>query len=787
MSKSANDIIYSNLISYQVLNNSNIGIGKINPSFKLDVNGDINFTSNLKLNGCNLPFSFYTNTNVIASNALFSYINNCNNYAYYQFLIDGSMRFPQTTSCDLICVGAGGNGGLGSYSGGGGAGEVIVYPNFNFNSNINYNIQVGLSSFNSNLRISKITSNNIDVIRARGGGDGYNSNIIINNYITNNIAGTNDYYYSFTTTGTSTITFDKSYTCDILVVGGGGAGAGGNLGVAPNDSLGGGGGAGGLVYVTDQILTSGVYTINVGRGGDPVGATPYVITTANNNGGNSSINGPNGFQLTAIGGGHAIGQSSAYNTSGNKIANAGGSGGGGARNANTGGATTQQTATTGLSSTFGYGNIGGNGTDNSIFGAGGGGGAGSAGQNGSTTKGGNGGDGMSINITGTATYYAGGGGGAAGATSSGGSGTGGLGGGGNAKTDPADDNLNQNGINGTGGGGGGTGNGGSYLKTAGSGGSGIVIIRFKNITNTSGSGGSGGGGSGGKSISTGGSIGTSLHPGYSNMTTGKDGTSIKGGDGGSATAGGGYVEGITSNSYLLGEGGKGASINGSTTTPARKTRYGEGGDGGGSSGGIGARGVVIIKYPLLLDTSSQTNIQTNQFELMNLNKLTNNVNITGNLILDGTFGIGSTTNPNFKIDTDGSVIAKDISGDGLIVKDVNATNLSTTNLTIGTIQVIDSSRNISGASLTIGSTSVIDSSRNIANVGSISGTSLSVEQLTLAGKQITNFNDIGVGFKSSGSSNIFTNSNIGIGTTNPLALLDVNGTIKSTVILLMEI
>jgi hypothetical protein len=172
MSKSSLDIIYSNLITYQVLNNCNIGIGKENPSFKLDVNGDINFTSGLKLNGCNLPFSFYTNTNVIASNAFFSYINNCNNFAYYQYLVDGLIRFPQTTSCDVICVGAGGNGGLGSFSGGGGAGEVIVYPNFNFNSNINYNIQVGLSSFNSNMRISRISSNNTDLIRARGGGDG---------------------------------------------------------------------------------------------------------------------------------------------------------------------------------------------------------------------------------------------------------------------------------------------------------------------------------------------------------------------------------------------------------------------------------------------------------------------------------------------------------------------------------------------------------------------------------------------------------------------------------------
>ena len=141
MSQSSSDIVFSNLITYQVLNNSNIGIGKANPSYKLDINGDINFTSNLKLNGCNLPFSIYSGTNITASNAFFSTSNNGSSFGYYQFLVDGSIRFPQTTSCDVICVGAGGNGGLDFYSGGGSAGEVIVYPNFSFSNNSNYNIQ----------------------------------------------------------------------------------------------------------------------------------------------------------------------------------------------------------------------------------------------------------------------------------------------------------------------------------------------------------------------------------------------------------------------------------------------------------------------------------------------------------------------------------------------------------------------------------------------------------------------------------------------------------------------
>lgn len=162
-------------------NNSNffinraVGIGNSNPTTALDVIGDINFTQNLKINNFIFPFSIYSNTNIIASNSTLSLITGTN-FGYYSFLTNGSISFPQATNCDILIVGAGGNGGEGAYAGGGGAGEVIYYSSYPFSAT-NYNIQVGQSSFNSNLRISQLTTNSSSIIKALGGGNGgYSSN-----------------------------------------------------------------------------------------------------------------------------------------------------------------------------------------------------------------------------------------------------------------------------------------------------------------------------------------------------------------------------------------------------------------------------------------------------------------------------------------------------------------------------------------------------------------------------------------------------------------------------------
>jgi hypothetical protein len=95
------------------------------------------------------------------------------------------------------------------------------------------------------------------------------------------------------------------------------------------------------------------------------------------------------------------------------------------------------------------------------------------GGNASSGKGGNGGNGIQSDISGVATWYGGGG---AGGSWNGAGGTGGLGGGGNAGGNSA--RSGSDGTPNTGGGGGGNGDAGG--STSGKGGSGIVIVRYKN-------------------------------------------------------------------------------------------------------------------------------------------------------------------------------------------------------------------------------------------------------------------------------------------------------------------
>jgi hypothetical protein len=234
--------------------------------------------------------------------------------------------------------------------------------------------------------------------------------------------------HTFTSSGTFTVTSPGSGAQLLVVAGGGGGGS----------YIGGGGGAGGLLYSANKSFNAQSYTVTIGAGG--VGSTRTVQGT---NGNNSIFD-----DFTAVGGGCGSAEGIA--------ARNGGSGGGG------GGFT--QPAGTGTS-----GQGFGGGTANNTN-AGGGGGASAVGQSstGSSIKGGNGGDGLAYAISGSSVYYAGGGGGAG---NPGGS-LGGLGGGGNGSdsNDLGSTNATQN----TGGGG-----GAAWLNQAKSGGSGIVIIRYK--------------------------------------------------------------------------------------------------------------------------------------------------------------------------------------------------------------------------------------------------------------------------------------------------------------------
>jgi hypothetical protein len=224
----------------------------------------------------------------------------------------------------------------------------------------------------------------------------------------------------------------QALSAEVLVVAGGGGGG-------SNYYVGAGGGAGGLIHLDSFAIGAGSFTTVVGSGGG-----------ISLNGANSSFS-----TLIASGGGGGGTYTSPLN------GKPGGSGGGGSYTG-TGGV--------GLS---GQGTKGGNGFVGSGNCAGGGGGAGQAGANGTATQTGSGGNGLAFSITGTSKYYAGGGGGSfytpdfPGTPSS----PGGLGGGGDGSY-----GYGEPGEANTGGGGGGS---ERLVTTAtGSGGSGIVVIRY---------------------------------------------------------------------------------------------------------------------------------------------------------------------------------------------------------------------------------------------------------------------------------------------------------------------
>ena len=247
-----------------------------------------------------------------------------------------------------------------------------------------------------------------------------------------------------------------------LVAAGGGSGA----------NSGAGGGAGGLRTTygtvsggganaeTNLTLAAGTYTITVGAGGVSRGAgsSPPAYGGQGLSGSVSTITGVASVSTVGGGGGGSNSQSASPPISASGLD--GGSGGGQGPSAASGETPGSGTANEG----FG----GGTSSLTSPYGSGGGGGAGSAGGNRVGSTPGNGGDGLTISITGSNSGYAGGGGGSGGLTSSFGLGTSG---GGNGAPSTG------TGISGTANTGGGGGGGGD-TRAAGSGGSGIVVLRL---------------------------------------------------------------------------------------------------------------------------------------------------------------------------------------------------------------------------------------------------------------------------------------------------------------------
>ena len=291
--------------------------------------------------------------------------------------------------------------------------------------------------------------------------------------------------HTFTGPGTFTVcsvgNACGSNSVDYLVVAGGGGASGGE---GPNSNYAAGGGGGG--YRESSGAASGNYTISpLGAcvSALPVSATGYPVTvgaggagvcgeaTPGNPGSNSVFAGTT--TITSAGGGHGAPGNPAPTGA------PGGSGGGGAPSAgagNTPPVSPPQGNPGGVQSTA----TPSGGPPN--YGRGGGGGATAAGSNGSNTAAGNGGAGATSSINGTPTGRAGGG--AGGLYSTGGShGTAGTAtdGGGNGGI-PSSATSAEAGTANTGGGAGGQGTtpaGPQGTGTGKSGGSGIVIIRYR--------------------------------------------------------------------------------------------------------------------------------------------------------------------------------------------------------------------------------------------------------------------------------------------------------------------
>jgi len=252
--------------------------------------------------------------------------------------------------------------------------------------------------------------------------------------------------HTFNSSGTLSVPSGFSVSANYLVVaGGGGAGS----------DRSGGGGAGGYISGSTTI-SSGSYTITIGGGG----AGGPSDGTNGTNGSNSSA-----FSQTAIGGGRS---GNGTNDNNPTQSASGGSGGGGNG--------TDNAATNGASGTSGQGNDGGDAITVGGTGggrSGGGGGAGAAGGNASSGAAGDGGAGSQWLDS---NYYAGGGGGGTDPRKSSSPGDGGIGGGG----DGGGRNIRNptSGTANTGGGGGGSTYDPGSAEFGGSGGSGVVKVRY---------------------------------------------------------------------------------------------------------------------------------------------------------------------------------------------------------------------------------------------------------------------------------------------------------------------
>ena len=263
------------------------------------------------------------------------------------------------------------------------------------------------------------------------------------------------HHWIHTFTNDASFVLTQGVFADVLLVGGGGGGV----------FSGGGGGGGAVVAITNLYLPAGTYPIVIGKGG--IGSSG--ITGIATGGTSTTLTQQDGtISLLALGGGAG----GTRNLGGN-----GGPGGGGGADSDPG------SGYVGGEDVLGPSPSGGHSTNatSSVYSrhGGGGAGAGQPGADATESRGGDGGDGVAVDFSGTLTYYGGGGGGGSAKTgeypTAGGEGGGGNGSG--IRSYPNCYNA-ENGTDGFGGGGSGGASAGDGVGKGGNGGCGCVIIRY---------------------------------------------------------------------------------------------------------------------------------------------------------------------------------------------------------------------------------------------------------------------------------------------------------------------
>jgi hypothetical protein len=201
---------------------------------------------------------------------------------------------------------------------GNGTGNVLQTSNLRWD-NTNKRLGIGTSAPENILHISDASTSNTKITIQNSfvssGSGSLPTEIVVAGAISSNI-GINERYIMFPYSGSGT-TKDYTFTttenlyCDILVVGGGGGGG----------SIGGGGGGGAVLFGSNINISSGSFTVKVGKGG--LGSSARSNSNGNNGADSSII--INTTEYIAKGGGGGSTRSIS-NQVGNP-ANNGGSGG----------------------------------------------------------------------------------------------------------------------------------------------------------------------------------------------------------------------------------------------------------------------------------------------------------------------------------------------------------------------------------------------------------------------------------------------------------------------------